>query len=99
MPILVRSKTGNNNGTNWDYCIHIITNQCALFWNNTGSATVSATGGTGLNLFMGYYTITNNGNSNGINSTYNVTVTDANSCSKILTVLITQPSVDLTYNF
>jgi hypothetical protein len=49
-----------------------------------------------LILFMGYYTITNNGNSNGLIGTYNVTVTDANSCSKILTVLITQPSVDLT---
>jgi hypothetical protein len=48
----VRSKTGNTNGTNWDYCIHIITNQCALFWNN-GSATVSATEEQELNLIHG----------------------------------------------
>ncbi|WP_338647768.1 PKD-like domain-containing protein [Flavobacterium sp. KS-LB2] len=68
------------------------------FGNNTGSATVSATGGTGA-LTYSWDTIpmqTTETATGLIAGTYNVTVTDANSCSKILTVLITQPSADLT---
>ena len=68
------------------------------FGNNTGSATVSATGGTGaLTYSWDTIPIQTTATATGlVAGTYNVTITDANSCSKILTVLITQPTADLT---
>ncbi len=67
------------------------------FGNNTGSATVSATGGTGA-LTYSWDTIpiqTTATATELVAGTYNVTITDANGCSKILIVLITQPSSEL----
>lgn len=67
------------------------------FGNNTGSATVSATGGTGI-LTYSWDTIpiqTTATATGLVAGTYNVTVIDANGCSKILTVLITEPSAEL----
>ncbi|MEZ7503734.1 Ig-like domain-containing protein [Flavobacterium sp. Arc2] len=63
------------------------------FGNSTGSATVLASGGTGV-LTYSWNTVpvqsiaTATGLTTG---NYNVTVTDANGCSKVQTVLITQP--------
>ncbi|MGO4822540.1 MULTISPECIES: Ig-like domain-containing protein [unclassified Flavobacterium] len=67
------------------------------FGNNTGSATVSATGGTGI-LTYSWDTIPMQTNATAtglIAGTYNVTVTDANGCSKVKSVLITQPLTEL----
>lgn len=67
------------------------------FGNNTGSATVSATGGTGaLTYSWDTIPIQTTATATGlVAGTYNVTITDANGCSKMLTVLITQPSAEL----
>ncbi len=64
------------------------------FGNNTGAATILAIGGNGLlsfswNTIPVVTTATATGLAAGI---YNVTVTDANGCSKIQTVTITQPA-------
>ena len=68
------------------------------FGNSTGSATVSATGGTGvLNYSWDTVPIQTTATAMGlVAGTYNVTLTDANGCSKVQTVLITQPSSGLT---
>lgn len=68
------------------------------FGNNTGSATVSATGGTGaLTYSWDTIPIQTTATATGlVAGTYNVTIIDANGCSKILIVLITQPSSELT---
>ena len=68
------------------------------FGNNTGSATVSATGGTGaLTYSWDTIPLQTTATATGlVAGTYNVTITDANGCSKMLTVLITQPSAGLT---
>lgn len=67
------------------------------FGNNTGSATVSATGGTGaLTYSWDTIPIQTTATATGlVAGTYNVTITDANGCSKILIVIITQPSSEL----
>ncbi len=75
------------------------------FGNKTGAATLLATGGNGLlrfswNTIPVVTTATATGLAAG---TYNVTVTDANGCSKIQTVTITEPddiiiTTDLTKN-
>ncbi|RTY83336.1 T9SS type B sorting domain-containing protein [Flavobacterium sp. ZB4P23] len=68
------------------------------FGDNTGSATVSATGGTGtLTYSWDTIPIQTTATTTGlVVGTYNVTITDANGCSKVQTVLITQPSAGLT---
>ncbi|MBP2281685.1 gliding motility-associated-like protein [Flavobacterium sp. CG_23.5] len=68
------------------------------FGNNTGSATVSATGGTGVLTYSWdtvsiQTTVTATGL---VAGTYKVTITDANGCSNVQTALITQPSAGLT---
>ena len=67
------------------------------FGNNTGSATVSAAGGTGaLTYLWDTIPVQTTATATGlVAGNYNVTITDANGCSKNLTVLITQPSVEL----
>jgi hypothetical protein len=67
------------------------------FGNNTGSATVSATGGTGaLTYSWDTIPVQTTATATGlVAGTYIVTITDANGCSKMLTVLITQPSAEL----
>ncbi len=68
------------------------------FGNNTGSATVSATGGTGaLTYSWDTFPIQTTTTATGlVAGTYNVTITDANGCSNVQTALITQPSAGLT---
>jgi gliding motility-associated-like protein len=68
------------------------------FGNNTGSATVSATGGTGaLTYSWDTFPIQTTATATGlVAGTYNVTITDANGCSNVQTALITQPSAGLT---
>jgi gliding motility-associated-like protein len=68
------------------------------FGNNTGSATVSATGGTGVLTYSWDTTpVQTTATATGlVAGTYNVTITDANGCSKILTAIITEPSSGLS---
>ncbi|MBG6111013.1 gliding motility-associated-like protein [Flavobacterium sp. CG_9.10] len=68
------------------------------FGNNTGSATVSATGGTGVSTYSWdtvpiQTTVTATGL---VAGTYKVTITDANGCSNVRTALITQPLAGLS---
>ncbi len=69
----------------------------ACFGGNTGSATVTATGGTGAYTYSwapsGGTAATANGLSTG---TYTVTVTDANSCQTTQSFTITEPAAPLT---
>ncbi|MFB0903386.1 MAG: hypothetical protein QMB11_03310, partial [Nonlabens sp.] len=67
------------------------------FGNNTGSATVSASGGSGiLNYSWNTVPVQSIATATGLTAgNYNVTVTDANGCSKVQSVLITQPSAAL----
>lgn len=68
------------------------------FGNNTGSATILASGGTGI-LSYSWDTIpvqTTAAATGLIAGTYHLTVTDANSCSKVQEVIITQPSAGLS---
>ena len=68
------------------------------YGNNTGSATISASGGTGI-LTYSWDTVpvqTTATATGLIAGTYYLTVTDANGCSKVQTVIITQPSAGLT---
>ena len=69
----------------------------SCFGNNTGSATVSAAGGTSpytytWNTTPVQYTTTATNLASG---TYTVTVKDANNCSTTVSVTITQPSAGL----
>ncbi|MEZ7497156.1 PKD domain-containing protein [Flavobacterium sp. Arc3] len=63
------------------------------FGNSTGSATVLASGGTGvLTYSWNTVPVQSIATATGLTAgNYNVTVTDANGCSKVQTVLITQP--------
>ncbi len=66
--------------------------------NNTGSATILASGGTGI-LTYSWDTIPAQSTATAtglLAGTYNVTVTDANGCSKAQMVIITEPSAGLT---
>lgn len=63
------------------------------FGNNTGAVSVLATGGTGI-LTYSWDTIpvrTSLTATGLMAGTYNLTVTDANNCTKVQTVIITQP--------
>jgi gliding motility-associated-like protein len=67
------------------------------FGNNTGSATVSVSGGTGA-LTYTWDTIpvqTTTTVTGLVVGTYNLTVTDGNGCPKVQTVIITQPVAGL----
>ena len=65
-----------------------------------GSATVSATGGTGtLTYNWQPYGGTDSTATNLSAGTYTVTITDNNSCSETATVTITQPSVALSIDY
>lgn len=68
------------------------------FGNNTGSATVSASGGTGiLSYSWDTVPIQTTSTATGLAAgTYHLTVTDANTCPKVETVIIMQPSAGLT---
>jgi len=68
------------------------------FGNNTGSATVSASGGTGfLNYSWNTVPIQTTATATGlVAGNYTLTVTDANSCQKIQDVTINQPSAVLS---
>ncbi|MGO4819444.1 PKD domain-containing protein [Flavobacterium sp. W22_SRS_FP1] len=68
------------------------------FGNSTGSATVSASGGSGvLTYSWNTVPVQSIATATGLTAgSYDVTVTDANGCSKVQTVLITQPSVGLS---
>jgi len=83
-----------------DAIVTTVTSQTDVlcFGNSTGSATVSATGGTGvLNYSWDTVPIQTTATAMGlVAGTYNVTLTDANGCSKVQTVLINQPSAGLT---
>ncbi|WPO78346.1 MBG domain-containing protein [Flavobacterium sp. KACC 22761] len=60
---------------------------------NTGSATISATGGTGTYTYSWAPSGGNGPTANGLTAgTYTVTVTDANSCTATKNFTITQPS-------
>lgn len=68
------------------------------FGENTGAATITATGGTGLLSYAWdtvpvQNTLTATGLTAGI---YNLTVTDENGCTKLETVTITQPAAILS---
>ena len=83
-----------------DAIVTTITSQTNVlcFGNNTGSATVSATGGTGV-LTYSWNTIPEQITPMAtglVAGTYYVTITDANGCSKIQEVLINQPSAALS---
>jgi gliding motility-associated-like protein len=68
------------------------------FGDNTGSATISASGGTGI-LSYSWYTVpvqTTATATGLVAGTYTLTVTDANGCQKMQTVIITEPSAGLT---
>jgi len=68
------------------------------FGDNTGSATGSATGGTGaLSYLWNTNPVQNMATATGlIAGTYQLTVTDENNCSKVQTVTLTQPAAALS---
>lgn len=71
------------------------------FGGSTGSATVATTGGTAPYTYKWSNNATTQSLSNLVTGTYIVTVTDANQCSALDTVVITQPTalqVSLTVN-
>ncbi|MBI3501166.1 MAG: PKD domain-containing protein [Bacteroidetes bacterium] len=60
----------------------------------TGSASISATGGTNPLTYTWSPNVSNSSTANNLCAgSYNVTVTDANGCTSVLTVTITQPTV------
>ena len=65
------------------------------FGNNTGIATVAASGGTSPYSYLWSNGTSTAGNNNLIAGNYTVTVTDANGCSASTTVNITQPAAAL----
>ncbi len=69
------------------------------FSNNTGSATVSASGGTPTYTYVWAPSGGTNATANNLGAgTYTVTIRDANNCSGTITVAITQPVSALTGN-
>ena len=70
----------------------------ACFGNSTGSATVTATGGTGPYTYTwNTIPVQNNATASGLAAgSYTCTVTDANGCSATRNVTITQPAAPLS---
>ncbi|OFX16949.1 MAG: hypothetical protein A2033_01310, partial [Bacteroidetes bacterium GWA2_31_9] len=66
------------------------------FGNNTGSATVTASGGTGTLTYLWSGGGTSATKNSLIAGTYTVTVTDANSCTATASATITQPAAALS---
>ena len=62
----------------------------------TGSATISTTGGTGAYTYSWSSGATSSAISSALAGVYTATVTDANSCTSINSVIITQPSALIT---
>ena len=70
------------------------------FGNSTGAATISASGGNGLLTYSWSPNSNTSVSATGLSAgNYNVTVTDANGCSKVQPIVITQPIAPLTTLF
>lgn len=64
------------------------------FGNSTGSATISASGGTGNLSYLWSVNVSTNSSINNVPAgTYGCTTTDANGCQQSTNVTITQPSI------
>jgi hypothetical protein len=69
------------------------------FGNSTGAFTVAASGGTAAYTFNRGTGVQTSGTFTGlVAGTYNVTVTDANGCTTVRTVILTQPASGMTTN-
>ncbi|HEY6162373.1 MAG TPA: gliding motility-associated C-terminal domain-containing protein, partial [Bacteroidia bacterium] len=69
-----------------------VQNNVSCFGGNNGSATATGSGGTGPYNYAWAPSGGNTASATGLNAgTYSVTVTDANNCTTLVTVTITQP--------
>jgi gliding motility-associated-like protein len=69
------------------------------FGNNTGSINLTVSGGTSPYSYQWSNGSTNQDINNLIAGTYNVTVTDANGCTAVLSVNVTQPALPLSVGY
>ena len=73
------------------------TNNVSCFGDSDGTATVSATGGTGIYSYDIGSGAQSLGTFSGLSANaYNITITDANNCTDVVPVLITQPAAALS---
>ncbi|MCF8220304.1 MAG: gliding motility-associated C-terminal domain-containing protein [Cryomorphaceae bacterium] len=69
------------------------------FGNNTGSIDLSVSGGTSPYTYSWSNSSTTQDIQNLIAGTYNVTVTDANGCIAVMSIVVTQPAFPLTVGY